>query len=288
MLRQESVPMRTRWRGGWDDVPVIDTGFRTNLLYAAKQVHTTWVDPGGRIHVSKGTGFVLAGAACPLLVTNRHVVDPGYRCEDRAEWRFQSVSTIGIRVTSGGDATSQLIVVSNPHPIWGRNGVDVAIVPLRGEVFGDMAEGTLLPIVDYFGIEALAEAEHFDGSDISTGDLVFVPGFPTLGGEQTQMPILASGFIASDPRTSFRLPGREIPESVLLVQSLSRSGLSGAPVYATQRGLTIGHGLSGPNPRPPRIVGINAGHISQDKDGPAMYTYCYKSTEILEAISRFD
>ena len=114
------------------------------------------------------------------------------------------------------------------------------------------------------------------GGALEPGREVFVVGFPVILKQQTTLPIVLGGIVASDPRLRYPIQheGRSEPESedVLLIHSGSWYGLSGSPVIAV-----------GPPGRPGALVGINAGRVDGSQNE---LTYAYKSTAILKTIGQ--
>ncbi len=259
----------------------MDTGFRTPLLYGCRRVLVSWTGPNGESQVSSGTGFVVEYEGSPVLVTNRHVVDPNYFGGRFTGWSYSQVSSIGTSVDRRS-ATTHYVAIDGPRVAFASKSADVAVVDLTsGTAAGDMLPGgSLVPIVNYFGVEWLRDNAYFDGEELSTGDPVFMVGHPNIGGEQSQLPLLVDGIVSSDPRLEYRIPRGRLPqdelEDVLLLHSSSYAGMSGGPIFVPWRD----------RKRAPAIVGINAGRVLDSVGGADIFTYAYKSNIIVETLGQ--
>lgn len=263
----------------------MESGLRTDLLYGCWRLHVQWVDEFGAIRTSvRGTGFIVESpSATPVVVTNRHVLDPAYRDRKKEFWSLGAIELFGAR-HENRTALVRHEVMAGCRIAFGPAATDIAVLDLRcNDWWGEItADGDRRPIANYFGVDWLAHASEFDGVRIATGDPVYMIGYPVLGQDQSHMPLLADGVLSSDPRLDYPLPipdgsGAASYEPVLMLHSSSRSGMSGAPVIVPWRDQAQ---------RPPRIIGVNAGHIPASKDvGPSSFTYAYRSDHILEAIA---
>ena len=96
------------------------------------------------------------------------------------------------------------------------------------------------------------------------------------------------GTIASDPRFDYsHIPGGP-HASRIAYEGFSTGGASGSPVFATQRGFTVGGNLTAADGfyREVKVIGINAGHFP-DQIGHSGISYLYKSSAIIELIDSF-
>jgi hypothetical protein len=256
---------------------VVPTGFRTELLYGCRRVLTRWFDDAGVERApSAGTGFIVDFNGRPLLITNRHVLDPAYRARDRSGWRHGPISLVGTEVIDGQAAT-QFLATDDATIAYGDSSADIAVVDVNsGTCTGDLLPGgSLQPISSFFAYETLADESWLTGS-LEPGRPVYVVGFPRILNSQTTLPLVLGGIVASDPRLRYPIRHKDgsepEPEDVLLLHSGSWYGLSGSPVIAV-----------GPPGRPGALVGINAGRV--DDSGNEL-TYAYKSTAILATINQ--
>jgi hypothetical protein len=202
----------------------VDTGFRTPLLYSCRRLEVAWLDLRGEVKLSsRGTGFVIGFEDRPLLVTNRHVVDPVSKDAKYVGWSYGQISTIGASVT-GDSASTHYFSVSGARVTFGAENADVAVIDLAsGAATGDLQpDGSLVGIVNYFGSDWLRDSSYFDGSQISAGDPVFMVGHPEIGGEQSALPLLVGGMLSSDPRLRYHVPhGRSQAEDFRWAGTLS-------------------------------------------------------------------
>lgn len=126
----------------------MSTGFHTQLLYGCRRVLTKWFDGSGDERTtSAGTGFIVDFGGRPLLVTNRHVVDPGFRARDRGGWRHGPISLIGTEVVAG-QAVTHFLATEGAAIAYGDASEDIAVVDLNsGTCTGELLpDGRLKPI----------------------------------------------------------------------------------------------------------------------------------------------
>lgn len=241
----------------------------------------------GSPFAGKGTGFLVAeqdatGKHAFFLVTNRHVVDPSYADPRFVGASIRSVRIDGYRVDAGGVVvpTAAEWAVQPDFVFWPKAaGEDVALVPTTSVTNLTAAQPQTL-----YTTQVLATQAEF-GEDISVGDFVVMCGYPKLAGVQVEEPLLLPGVVSSDPSRLRPHPQKVGDGRLFLLHAFSRQGLSGAPVFATQRGIAMGDGLAGPQHRVARLVGVNAGHWPGDEDGPAAFSYAVRSDVLLELVS---
>lgn len=273
-------------RGRGEAVPspsVIDLGVRTRWLYVAIRIEAEIGRPDGSSAHRAGNGFVLrCDDGRLVLVTCRHVVDPAWTRSIGEQ--LVSVRLQGFSQTDDAAPTVPFeLMATQPVVVGSTNtAADVALLPM--ETFAHSGPPvTLEPVVDQHLLAADAEF----GVDIAAGDFFAAPGYISLPDTSTERPVFMTGVIASDPREPLIISssnaGEAAERAVVLYQALSRGGLSGAPVIATQRGLNFGDGLSGPSHRPMRVVGVNAGHY-QRAGLPLGLSYFVRSGEVLRAL----
>lgn len=192
---------------------------------------------------ANASGFVL-GYGEPhqnFLVTNRHVVDPKFRGKTH-----ERVSGVRVR----GHFQPQSEASQRPQPLDFRvvsptfrfhpnPQVDLAVI-------AGQADWIQNPGITTLNEDFLPTVSHLERHLRPGGELV-VPGFPSVGGEVGSRPILATGFVSSDPRYPATLGGQTLDHSVLC-HGFSWGGMSGAPVFALLKDNIC-------------IVGVNAGHI---------------------------
>jgi len=274
---------------------VIDLGVTRQHLYSARHVHAEWTAVGGApMNPSKGSGFFVEHEEAIYLVTNRHVVDLGYADSKYLGTSISGLSVRGFDTCAHQDEHEATYCIGAPIITVGPNDDDVAVVPVSTAT---VCEGHSCPLSNFYRSDLLASDDEFESDDRSKSilatDALAVCGFPELDGKiQQRRPLAMVGFISSDP--SHRpdpLPslvgGGEIrSSSVVLYQGFSRSGASGSPILAVQRGLQLGGALTGPPSRPTRLIGINVGRITGSSSNPAALSYFVRSDSILDTITR--
>jgi hypothetical protein len=260
-----------------------DSGIRQRHLYSVVRLTVSLGGPSGDTKGVGGTGFfVAANDKDVVLVTNRHVVSPGTYKAGWHGYTALGIEAAGHHIDATGTRVAFVLRWSlDEVPLFFPDNLaeDAAVIPLVNA----QLEG-LPSLVIHFRRNILATIQEF-GDDVSPGDSVVMPGYPRLGGQQVDAPVLMPGVISSDP--AYPMATSPGPGRLFLVHAFSRQGLSGAPVYAVQRGLKLGEGLQGPAHRPARIAGINAGHLPADGDGPASFSYAVRSDVLVELIDRW-
>ena len=264
---------------------MLDLGVRTRWLYLALRLIAVIGRHDGSTYTRLGTGFVVRRTSGELaLVTARHVVDPRWT-------RRVGEELLALRVEgfcqAEDDAPAVPYEALNDHPVVfvsANDAADVAWLTLNGFRTTDASNIVVQPHID----ESLIAAEKDFGVDIAAGDFFVAPGYVSLPDTELVRPIFMMGVIAADPRhpaviTSTK-SGDPGAREVVLYQALSRGGLSGAPVLATQRGIKLGGGLTGPAHRELRLAGVNGGHYDQG-GVPLGYSYFIRSSEILRAFT---
>ena len=127
-----------------------------------------------------------------------------------------------------------------------------------------------------------ASQNDFD-NNLAVCDMLAFIGYPEpFYDTERQAPILRSGIIASDPRFNYM---EKQFGNCLAYEAFSLGGSSGSPVFAIQKGFKTGKGISAPDGfyRPVLLVGINAGHYSNE-EGHSGISWFYKSSAIIEII----
>lgn len=194
------------------------------------ETYAVRADNGQQCKRSHATGFFIRTAQEVLLVTNWHVVT-GLDPADPSKSRYPSPSLMKLTVLSKDRGLSEMTVPLYDHdmkPLWREHAqgheVDVVIYPLSSVLekcfsFIDIQEAASNPDIP----EVVAKDVFILGYPFSKDELR--EGF----GEESAyfLPVWKRGSIATEP--GIRLGGR-----VLLIDSLSRPGMSGAPVLIAQ------------------------------------------------------
>lgn len=274
---------------------MIDLAVTPQHLYSARHIVAKWTtSDGSAMEDRTGTGFFVVHEGAVFLVTNRHLLDLEYVNKKYVGATLSGLSVRGFDLCEHRSEHEATYCFESPSPIFGRDNDDVAVIPASG---AKICDGQHCAISNYYDSELLARRGEFESDDraesIVATDVLAICGFPGLDGQvQQERPTAMIGFIASDPRYRPNpLPqleeGRDIrSENVILYQGFSRSGSSGSPMLAVQRGLHLGGALSGPPSRSIRLVGINAGRIKGSSSHPSALSYGVRSDSILETIER--
>lgn len=212
------------------------------LSRATSYVQTYFIHPetGEQVLRSHATGFFLRAGGALLLVTNWHVVTgldpaaPSVVGLGRPPPHFLKVTVLG----KNGRLTELSLPLYTPamEPLWlehpSGGDVDIVIYPLPIEL------EKRFQFVDIQSAEDDARIAETVAKD------VFILGYPFNRDEMKgafgddapyYIPVWKRGSIATEP--ALRLGGR-----VLLIDSLSRAGMSGAPVVIAQDDKLMGAG----------------------------------------------
>ena len=205
-----------------------------NLSRATTYIQTYFVHPetGEEILRSYATGFFIRASQNLLLVTNWHVVT-GLNPAEPSVMSSNIPSPHLLKVTvvnKDGGLTKLTLPLYNAQmePLWEEHpeggNVDIVIYPLP------------IALESYFEFVDVHSAADDMQVDEAVAKDVFILGYPfsdeemkeTFGGDAPYfLPVWKRGSIATEP--ALRLGGR-----VLLIDSLSRAGMSGAPVLIAQ------------------------------------------------------
>jgi hypothetical protein len=261
---------------------MIDLGIRTSFLYTAFRLTVTMARPDGGTTVVSGTGFwVRRNDGSMYLATCRHVVDPIFA--GKSGWVRRLVQVSGFRYSKGlADEEPLAFVLLGPPTYPADPHVDLAVFP--GDKVAILSGSS---DVNSYVEESLLATEEEYGEDISAGDFIVAAGYLDLPDTSNHRPVFLAGIIASDPRVPVEISwGGGRTSRAVLYQSLSRAGLSGAPVFATQRGLQLDQiTLTGPPHRPLRVVGVNTGAFRDASQLPLQYSHFVPSSELLKLLS---
>ncbi len=250
-------------------------------LYAAVRLLPTFMDrPSGKSLQGGAwaTGFVIGppdgNGHRGFIVTNRHVVDPGFQDPPRYGLELVSVAVHGHQQRAGGgppstEASTHVGVRVLSSTDENR---DIALIDRSsGQVNVDAGTAS----VNWYPYDALALDSDFEDGLITVGDYVCVAGYPggLRSGRPTERPILASGFIASDPRFDAEYVGGS-GAGEILCHALSWGGMSGGPVVGWPLGK---EGRM-------TVVGINAGHLQVGGEAAGVLNRVVKASAILQIL----
>ncbi len=256
-------------------------GLTNAYLYSAKKVITEWSD-GNKTVTMRGTGFFVIKDENHYFITNRHVVEPGY-----VDPQYKGFCVKKFIIESfgsfDGDAMPQDLraaTVGNWKDFKFHTNEYNDIACLKNT----LVEGDNFNVNSGIEYEKLATDEWLS-QKLTVCDSIAYPGFPDWYDHQNNTPIFRMGTIASDPRFDYSHIPSAPHASRIAYEGFSTGGASGSPVFATQRGFTVGGGLTAADGfyRDVKVVGINAGHFS-DQVGHSGISYMYKSSAIIELI----
>jgi hypothetical protein len=246
---------------------------------------------GKTVASGHGTGFVirvtnlgLERETAEFLVTNRHVLDPGFGPEGKTTVGQGTVMVSGhVQARSAHRyprPSPSKVIVQRPEPIFLRNpDVDLAMLRFgeddRQAVYGEGQFNT-------FGEGMIAWPQSYEFGDVHAGTQVLIAGYPGLGGQSdATRPILVGGVVSSDPRYPAEFEGATYPGSVLC-HAFSRAGMSGAPVFAAVRRNPREEGA--PTEFRLGIIGVNAGHLRTMGSSDGVISHFVTSTALLEML----
>ena len=254
-------------------------GINNEYLYAVTKV-VILVSNGKNCISSQGTGFWISRGEDCFLITNRHVIEPGWK--DSKYSPYTRIVSISFDCRHYEDVNKDVRCVSytmsNYSLVFSPNGIDdiACIYDVRVNDFKDKL--TLIPF------SMLATSEQYE-KELSVCDHVAFIGFPVVYDHKHNMPILRSGYISSDPRLDYS-PDEKDYGHIVAYEAFSTEGASGSPAFATQKGFRTGKGINAPVGfyRPPLLIGINAGSYTVSNTHQHM-SYMFKSDQIIDLIT---
>lgn len=217
------------------------------------------------LEIATATGFVVASDRGPLLVTNRHVVT-GRDQHTNAPLATSAAIPDELQVIHNGeakDAGGSDTIVPAREPLFSQTGAQLWIEHPR---HGSRADVVALPLTKTVGVRLYPVTVRASSSPISCrpADNISIVGFPFGKSGPGQMAIWATGFIASEPSLDYE----GVP--VFLVDSRTRQGQSGAPVFAYRTGLALLENgaivKAAENAGIYRFLGVYSGRIHSESD----------------------
>ena len=259
-------------------------GLTNAYLYSAKKVLAEWSN-GNETVCMRGTGFFITKDGNDFFVTNRHVVEPGYGDPKYSSYEVKKFVIESFGSFDGSalpqDLRAAQIENWKEFKFHSNENNDIAClknVQVVGDIFNVNAG------LDY----KILASDEWLSQKLTVCDSIAYPGFPDWYDHQNNTPIFRMGTIASDPRFNYsHIPGGP-HASRIAYEGFSTGGASGSPVFATQRGFTVGGNLTAADGfyREVKVIGINAGHFP-DQIGHSGISYLYKSSAIIELIDSF-
>lgn len=266
-------------------------GLNNDFLYTAFRLESTFEDSIGKTISFSGTAFAIPNAKGTIcLITNRHCIEPDFKqpTPKYADFKMKSlvIHTKIKDLTTGLPTLSYDISITNfvNFKFHSDNQNDVACLkPIQGRVIKNPSATTIK--IDFFIPYSFVADKGQIEKDLSVCDFVAFPGYPPWYDMLRTAPILRTGTIASDPRYDYSWDGNH-QGACIGYEAFSYGGSSGSPVFAVEKGINVGPGLSGGGYRRLLFIGINAGHLSDPKyvSQHSGISYLYKSWIIKELI----
>jgi len=258
-------------------------GLDNRHLYAAYKLKCAFDDGGNEKNIC-GTGFwIQIKPGSHRLITNRHLLDPGYNEPGKRGWQLKKIICSGKSPDSQFDIpnTDHAWILEDPEIKYSATTQnDIACINPSSYTILD---GSTTAKLEYFlDINMLATKEEFE-LDIKVCDFVAYPGFPEWHDKLESRPIMRTGTIASDPRANYSTSSSYLGECIAY-EAFSSGGGSGSPVFAIQKGLPSEGNINFPF-RPVKLIGINAGHINGGFAKQSGISYMYKSSAILDLLN---
>lgn len=254
-------------------------GINNEYLYAVTKLVIHISNGKDRI-TSQGTGFWISKGDDCFLITNRHVIEPGWK--DSKYSSYTQIESISFDCRHFDEVNKDVKCASytmNSYSlVFSSNGIDDIACIYDVVVSNFKDELTFIPF------SMLATSEQY-GNELSVCDHVAFIGFPIVYDHKHNMPVLRSGYISSDPRLDYSPDGKNNGH-IVAYEAFSTEGASGSPAFATQRGFKVGKGINAPDGfyRPPLLIGINAGSYSVSNTHQHM-SYMFKSDQIIDLIT---
>ncbi len=265
-------------------------GLNNDFLCAACKIEVHFEDDLKTRKAGSGTAFFVKNSKGEIcLITNRHVIDLDYKQPTAKYKNFKLVQVIVHNKEKDKatglptDSNDLLILNHNEFVFSGKTENDVAC--LRNIKAVDI-KGKNPTVSFWLDFAIIADKQRLD-EKLVVCDLVAFPGFPDWYDRKNKLAILRTGTIASDPRFDYSFSGNDDGE-VIAYEAFSFGGSSGSPVFAIEKGIKVGGGLTGGGHREIMLVGVNAGHLPIQGviESHSGISYFYKSTIILELIER--
>jgi V8-like Glu-specific endopeptidase len=253
--------------------------FKREMLQWVYQVQADWTEAGtGKVTTRQGSGFTLNSQSNPLLITNRHLVDPKYQKPWNANLTSIAISGFSknwlpLKVTATGDPVAAYFSQNYEE--------DVAVVDLSKQYVKSE------PHVPLNWIQRDIILDDVDFSKlIELGDQVVIPGYPAYFDRGKSKAIARTGTIASDPGDDYQGPGQGAARRVAF-EALSTGGNSGSPVFAVARGSPNQAISDLPPSRSAKLIGINAGHFKQPSNGSHEgISYLFRMQVVLDILKK--
>ncbi|MFC1407134.1 MULTISPECIES: trypsin-like peptidase domain-containing protein [Streptacidiphilus] len=256
-------------------------------LYSAVRLITDSFYGATTGRIGGGSGFIVTDAVTNrYLVTNRHVLDRGF--VDPGSWELASVTVKGEYQTSVMDllgTKTQELTVNNPQPVFPTDRqTDLAVLPLDVPFrAGQSLAGT--GVFNSLPVTMLATTADVTFGRVGVNSTVVTPGYPEVGQEVADRPILVRGVIATDPRYAAEVGGSKFPGEVLC-HSFSWNGMSGSPVLVLVPKERTWDVVATGDVDDVLLAGVNAGHIKTGGETAGVLTRFVQADALATLLSR--
>jgi hypothetical protein len=226
---------------------------------------------------SVGTGFFVRSDERFFIVTSRHTVDPKYRpIKEKRDAQCVSVtleySSFSGTALRSADHKYQQVRIQKPIIVHDRSENDCSAIVVPVDTLSFKYDGwRFWPA--YFLTDMLADENHLELR--YPGEPIVFIGFPRSSQRiekeaadapfEPTLPVLRQGVLALPTRKGINIDGY-IGFNYGLLDSFAQSGFSGSPVIAIQRSFAESPFNDASEYRPPRILGIVAGHVRSNED----------------------
>ncbi len=263
-------------------------GLTNDYLCAACKIEVDFEDDMQTKKTGSGTAFFVMNAKREMcLLTNRHVVDLDYTKSTAKYRNFKPVRVVlhvKVKDTTTGLPTDSIDLRIHNYDQFIFSAKTENDVACLKNIQVEKLNGGVVRIDFFINYEMIASRQKLN-EKLLVCDFVAFPGFPDWYDKKNNLPILRTGTIASDPRFDYSFTGLYDGE-VIAYEAFSYGGSSGSPVFAIEKGIKVGPGLTGGGHREVMFVGINAGHlpIQGVTESHSGISYFYKSSIILDLI----
>jgi hypothetical protein len=257
---------------------------------AVGQVRTTYVgvNPSDK-KTGSGTCFLVKKADNLFVITNRHNLNFDYYKGNSTGYNLSSVFI---------SFNSRNKNLSENEMSFRNNSVElpIEIFSLLPIEFSDNEYEDVVVFMNFFSKDLEVFAINFDELGTSAdfcntnpGEPIIVHAFSENASINYSLPVTRAGVISFVPQFDF-CGRKEEPARRALVEFLSTQGMSGAPIFVSQRGVKAGPNIIVHGFRRGYLLGINCGHYHADeqRNGSihAHLSNCIKATAISQLIEK--
>ena len=246
------------------------TGFNNNMLYSAKRIIVELEKIKKENENDEipqkifGTGFFVHKNKETVFVTNRHMVEPGYKNNEFKDYKVKSFSIEIFESIEDieNNKSFKIISINNFNDFKFGDNYNDDVACLFNIKLNQLEDAKIIQSIPY---DLIAD-ENWINSKMVICDKIAYPGFPNHYNKLTHSPIFRMGTIASDPRFDYNGVDDKTVSKRICYEGFSFGGSSGSPVFSVQKGFPLGAGLtsSGPNFLVEiKMIGINAGHYNE-------------------------